>query len=51
MAGHAPEFLSTTERLSGWIDEVSDYRLSLYMLATASIVALLFYVVSARVFA
>lgn len=51
MAGHAPEFHSRTERLWQWLDEVSDFRLSLYMLVTASLVAVLLYLVESRVLA
>lgn len=51
MAGHAPELNSTRERLAQWINEVSDYRLSAYMLVVASLVAMLLYLVESRVLA
>ncbi len=35
MAGHAPELLSAGERLTRWFADVSDLRLSVYMILLA----------------
>ena len=39
MAGHAPELLSPGERLWRWVADLSDLRLSLYMLLLALLIA------------
>lgn len=44
MAGHAPEMRPPGERMLDWIEEVSDLRLSVYMLAVALVVAAVLYV-------
>jgi hypothetical protein len=45
MAGYAPELPSPGERLWRWVADLSDFRLSLYMIALAvligSVIALL----------
>lgn len=45
MAGHAPEFLPTTRRIMRWFANLSDLRLSLYMLVLAIVIAAMLYVV------
>ncbi|HKQ46723.1 MAG TPA: hypothetical protein VJZ71_01490 [Phycisphaerae bacterium] len=51
MAGHAPEFLTPSERLARWMGTVSDLRISLCMLAVALAVAAILYLVNQRLFA
>lgn len=51
LAGHAPEFLTPTERLARWMGSTSDLRISLYMLALAFAVAAILYLVNQRLFA
>lgn len=51
LSGHAPEFLPPGEWLVRWIDESSDLRLSLFMLAAAMVIAGMIYFVELRVLA
>lgn len=45
MAGHAPEMRPPGERMLEWIEEVSDLRLSVYMVMVALVIAAALYVV------
>ena len=51
MAGHAPEFLTPSERLARWMGNASDLRISLYMLGLAIAVAAILYLINQRLFA
>lgn len=46
MAGHAPELRTSGERFFRWISNLSDLRISLYMLFVASLVLAINYVVN-----
>lgn len=51
MAGHAPEFLTPSERLARWMGTASDLRISLYMLAVAFTIAAVLFLLNQRLFA
>ena len=46
MAGHAPEFLTPRRRLWRWLANLSDLRISFYMLLFALLVAAALYMVN-----
>lgn len=50
VAGHAPEFLSPSDRLLRWLVNLSDLRLSLYMLALAATTAATLLVIDRQFF-
>jgi hypothetical protein len=43
MAGHAPEFLTSGRRLHRWVVDLSDLRLSLYMLLASAVIGAVLY--------
>lgn len=49
MAGHAPDLLPTNRWLR-WLTDISDARLSFYMLVLAAAIAAVLYVVDQRFF-
>ncbi len=50
MAGHAPEFLPPTQRWLRWLADISDLRISLYMLVATGLIAAMLYMVDRRFF-
>ncbi len=50
MTGHAPEFLTPSQRCLNWLSNLSDVRLSLYMLALAAAIAAALLIVDRRLF-
>lgn len=50
VTGHAPEFLTPGRRCLNWFSNLSDIRLSLYMLALALAIAAALFVVDWRLF-
>ena len=50
MTGHAPEFLTPGRRCLNWLSNLSDVRLSFYMLALAVAIAAALFVVDWRLF-
>lgn len=51
LAGHAPEFMTPSERLARWMGSSSDLRISLYMLVLAIAVAAVLFLLNQRLFA
>lgn len=50
MAGHAPQSLPARRRFERWLGELSDVRVSLYMLTIAGTVAAILYLVNRQFF-
>ena len=50
MAGHAPEFPSPRVRLWQWLTDLSDLRISAYMLLLALAIVAGFYLINRDVF-
>jgi hypothetical protein len=50
MAGHAPELLTPSRRFVHWLSNLSDLRISVYMLLLATLVATILYVINVAAF-
>lgn len=50
MAGHAPEIVPFGRRLEQWLVDLSDFRISAYMLLAAGAIGVMLYLLDQRVF-